>query len=123
MKSQPKQSLELIFEVAGEGSLESVFRKTDADGNSRFVVNYSHTGINEEDEFWTEGGNEYDSWNEYWEEFSEMDDWWYYLKPVKIHPDYHQNVIEALQEIKENMDMKTDSGNFFNWQESCRRSF
>ncbi len=110
--------IELVLHVSGNGTEENVFRKKEG-GQDIFYNSYSHEGISKKDDFWSGHQDRYESWDEFWSEFIELEEWWFYYKPLQIHKDYKDFILKELLIISEKQKHLIDKGNMSIWREKC----
>ena len=119
MQETDFSNVELILHVKGDGTEENLYRKMSFTGDWEFYNAYSHIGIDIKDVFWAGKQDLYSTWNEFWSEFTELDEWWFYYKPIIIHKDYKDFILKELLIISENIDSDADKGYYNKWRELC----
>lgn len=110
--------VELMLHVIGNGTEENVYRRTE-NNLEVFYNSYSHVGLNKDDNFWSGHEDRFEGWNDFWKEFTELEEWWYYYQPVSIHKDYKDFILKELIEITENDKKLKTKGNIKKWRELC----
>lgn len=112
--------MEKVFEVTSHGSNEIVYRIPEGNGQYRFAVSCWLEGLNEgEDYAWDQTENEYPLWQEYWDEFTSQDEWWYFYKPLYVHPSLREMVGESLDSQASDIDPAASSGYYWEWKKQC----
>lgn len=110
--------VDLILHVSGNGTEENVYRKKEANQDV-FYNSYSHVGLSKNDNFWSGREDRFESWTDFWEDFTDLEEWWYFYKPVNIHNDYKDFILRELLEVTENNKNLKDRGNITKWREMC----
>ena len=89
---------ELLFHWGLEGYGAEFLRITE-NGRVRYFKRYSSMGMDEnDDEIWRHGEVEYNTFEDYWNEFVSQEHWLHY-PPVFLHQDYKPFVREYLINI------------------------
>lgn len=109
--------IELMLHVVGNGTEESIYRKKE-NGEDVFYNSYSHVGLSKNDDFWTGREDRFEDWSELWEEFTDLDEWWLFYQPVKIHKDYKDFILREILDITEK-NKKIKKENINKWREMC----
>lgn len=110
--------IELILHVEGNGTEENVYRKRE-DNKELFFNSYSHIGITKKDDFWSGHDDEFNSWEQFWNEFTELEEWWFYYQPIKIHKDYKDFILRKVLDVSEAIKNKKEKGYINKWREMC----
>jgi len=115
---QDYHNIELILHVIADGTEENVYRKKELNKHI-FFNSYSHIGLSKKDAFWSGHDDRFETWEQFWEEFSDLDEWWYFYKPIKIHPEYKDFILKELLEVTQSNKHLDDKGNINKWREMC----